>query len=233
VNLYRGGTNQLRTDDAIVSDIGSGTGYPLSGYCAGNGAGLFASSAADYVRVVIDAETANADAQLAFMEAGVTRWTIGNHGGGSDVFTFRSSAGEFTDADILRLVSTGVLALEYNVNPEFSVRANNADAWAMCSFGTNRGNRSAYIVAYGSSHGIQPDELCLKNLYGPITFHPGDAGSSSEQMSLDNSGNVVAQGYVNAVGGFKDNGKAGIDTTFTNGDGDTVTVSGGIITGVA
>jgi len=49
-------------------------------------------------------------------------------------------------------------------------------------------------------------------------------------MSLDNSGNVVAQGYVNAVGGFKDNGKAGIDTTFEDADGNTITVSGGIIT---
>lgn len=40
-------------------------------------------------------------------------------------------------------------------------------------------------------------------------------------------------GVVNAVGGFQDNGVAGIDATFTNGDGDTVTVSGGIITDIS
>lgn len=35
---------------------------------------------------------------------------------------------------------------------------------------------------------------------------------------------------IDAVGGFKDNGTAGIDTTFVDADGNTITVSGGIIT---
>jgi len=37
-------------------------------------------------------------------------------------------------------------------------------------------------------------------------------------------------GVVNAVGGFEDNGVAGIDTTFLDQDGNTITVSGGIVT---
>ena len=34
---------------------------------------------------------------------------------------------------------------------------------------------------------------------------------------------------VDASAGFKDNGTAGIDTTFVDADGNTITVSGGII----
>lgn len=43
-------------------------------------------------------------------------------------------------------------------------------------------------------------------------------------------GDVNYKGYVNAENGFKDNGVAGIDTTFVDADGNTITVSGGIIT---
>jgi len=42
--------------------------------------------------------------------------------------------------------------------------------------------------------------------------------------------NTVVTGYVDASTGFKDNGSAGIDTTFLDADGNTITVSGGIIT---
>jgi hypothetical protein len=42
--------------------------------------------------------------------------------------------------------------------------------------------------------------------------------------------NTVVTGYVDASTGFKDNGTAGIDTTFLDADGNTITVSGGIIT---
>jgi len=42
--------------------------------------------------------------------------------------------------------------------------------------------------------------------------------------------NTAITGYVDASTGFKDNGTAGIDTTFLDNDGNTITVSGGIIT---
>ena len=70
------------------------------------------------------------------------------------------------------------------------------------------------------------------------------AGTSGGQFQfLDTSGTMIwnvdltagdttCTGWMNAVGGFKDNGTAGIDATFTNGDGATVTVSGGIITSI-
>ena len=44
---------------------------------------------------------------------------------------------------------------------------------------------------------------------------------------------VGVTGFVDTTGGFKDNGSAGIDTTWVNNEGNTVTVSGGIITSVA
>ena len=44
-------------------------------------------------------------------------------------------------------------------------------------------------------------------------------------------GNITGA-VINAVGGFEDNGSAGIDDTFNNADGDVVTISGGIITAI-
>ena len=41
------------------------------------------------------------------------------------------------------------------------------------------------------------------------------------------------EGFVDAAGGFKDNGTAGTDGSFTDNDGNTITVSGGIITDIS
>ena len=54
-----------------------------------------------------------------------------------------------------------------------------------------------------------------------------DIGATTGIRLLQNT-NVT--GYVDASAGFKDNGTAGIDTTFLDADGNTITVSGGIIT---
>jgi len=44
------------------------------------------------------------------------------------------------------------------------------------------------------------------------------------------AGDIDCAGFVDAAAGFKDNGTAGIDGSFTDNDGNTITVSGGIIT---
>lgn len=48
-------------------------------------------------------------------------------------------------------------------------------------------------------------------------------------VSIAGGGLDVAT-YINAIGGFKDNGIAGVDGTFVDNNGNVVTVSGGIIT---
>jgi hypothetical protein len=54
-----------------------------------------------------------------------------------------------------------------------------------------------------------------------------DLGATTGIRLLNDS---VVTGFVDASTGFKDNGTAGIDTTFVDADGNTITVSGGIIT---
>lgn len=49
-------------------------------------------------------------------------------------------------------------------------------------------------------------------------------------VACDVTGDIEATGFIDSDGGFKDNGTAGIDTTFLDADGNTITVSGGIIT---
>jgi len=50
---------------------------------------------------------------------------------------------------------------------------------------------------------------------------------------LKTDDNFEAAGYIDGVGGFKVGAVAGVDDTFNNADGDTVTVVGGIITDIS
>jgi len=47
---------------------------------------------------------------------------------------------------------------------------------------------------------------------------------------MDSAQLATFSGVVRADGGFSDGASAGIDTTFLDQDGNTITVSGGIIT---
>jgi hypothetical protein len=61
-------------------------------------------------------------------------------------------------------------------------------------------------------------------------FANGALGAVSDVYST--TGNIYTSvGYIDAVGGFKDNGTAGIDGTYTDGSSGSFTISGGIITG--
>jgi len=63
--------------------------------------------------------------------------------------------------------------------------------------------------------------------------HPSATGGDAlvEALRITYDLNLVCAGTIDAVAGFKDNGVAGLDTTFVDADGKTFTVSGGIITG--
>lgn len=65
-----------------------------------------------------------------------------------------------------------------------------------------------------------------------ISINSADDGhlDLTADASIDLNANTIVTGYVDASVGFKDNGTAGIDTTFLDNDGNTITVSGGIIT---
>ena len=56
-----------------------------------------------------------------------------------------------------------------------------------------------------------------------------DAGSAN-RITINAAGDMDIAGFVDAATGFKDNGTAGVDGTFVDNNGKTVTVSGGIIT---
>ncbi len=53
---------------------------------------------------------------------------------------------------------------------------------------------------------------------------------AADTASFDGVSNYWFDGAVDAVSGFKDNGVAGVDGTFVDNNGNTITVSGGIIT---
>lgn len=58
-------------------------------------------------------------------------------------------------------------------------------------------------------------------------------GAVTEILTLQDDGNVdCPAGLLNAAGGFSDNGSVGVDGSFTDADGNTLTISGGIITAI-
>jgi len=61
-----------------------------------------------------------------------------------------------------------------------------------------------------------------------ISVNTGDSVDVALTLNDDTTADFASS--VNAVGGYEDNGTPGIDTTFTDNDGNTITVSGGIIT---
>ena len=62
------------------------------------------------------------------------------------------------------------------------------------------------------------------------TFLKCERSGGNVRLQIDTTGNVDTEGYVDADAGFKDNGTAGVDGTFADHNGNTITVSGGIIT---
>ena len=64
--------------------------------------------------------------------------------------------------------------------------------------------------------------------YG-LQFNVYSSGLATK-MTISGDGVVTAGSTIDAIGGFKDNGVAGIDTTFLDAGGNTITISGGICT---
>jgi hypothetical protein len=67
-------------------------------------------------------------------------------------------------------------------------------------------------------------------LKGRVDVYVNTGDLNEIALTLNDNKSADFASYVNAVSGFKDNGTAGIDTTFVDNDGNTITVSGGIIT---
>jgi len=78
---------------------------------------------------------------------------------------------------------------------------------------------------------------CLRLIYndsnGAAANYIDLLASSGGNLTITPSGGIAfITGSVDATGGFKDNGQAGIDTNFLDADGNTITVSGGIVTAI-
>ena len=108
---------------------------------------------------------------------------------------------------------------------------NRIDSIVMGSFGgpqlqLERTALSEYCyLKYASGWKIECD-----NTFNIIT-NAGDIALDPFGGDVTCDGNFSATaGFVNASGGFKDNGTAGVDGTFVDNNGNTITVSGGIIT---
>jgi hypothetical protein len=91
---------------------------------------------------------------------------------------------------------------------------------------------NAVLFAQGEDHSISVDATDVE-IFGGIPFVINNSGAIATFTVTGSSGNTVTSGYVDAATGFKDNGTAGIDDSWTNNEGDVVTVSGGIITDIS
>jgi len=87
------------------------------------------------------------------------------------------------------------------------------------------------MVTSSTGVGVSQTDATSQTINGD--FYVRADGAGTYEFQVDNAnGNTTVNGYVNAVGGYKDNGSVGVDGTFTTST-KTITVSGGIITGIA
>jgi hypothetical protein len=125
--------------------------------------------------------------------------------------------------------SDGVLIMSvpsYGVNP--------AMTWLMVTSPASHSSYPSIMTAWDTSAGGSTTAfgvLCTSVGGGSTTYADIKVFTAGKD-GVWVRGNVEATGYVDADGGFKDNGTAGIDTTFLDADGNTITVSGGIITAI-
>ena len=111
--------------------------------------------------------------------------------------------------------SSGVGAIE--VNGELALQPDSYGNTSM--FRGSASNKTPELKLYGYRTGDSLRSLEI-----------GVGVDAADTASFDGVSNYLFNGAVDAVAGFKDNGTAGIDTTFLDADGNTITVSGGIIT---
>jgi len=77
---------------------------------------------------------------------------------------------------------------------------------------------------------ISHDGAVANDQLGKIIASVNTGAGLAQALEIGSDLLATFAGVVNAVGGFSDNGTAGIDTTFLDADGNTITVLGGIIT---
>lgn len=94
-------------------------------------------------------------------------------------------------------------------------------AWVAYTYGLGNfiSASDQYRAQFGSLYWVKADQQIALGVSSP---------ASTERLFV--SGAVKATLAVDAVGGFKDNGTPGVDGSFVDNNGNTVTVSGGIIT---
>ena len=99
-------------------------------------------------------------------------------------------------------------------------------------FGGSASGQGAELILIGESRGTSPGCAFIRHGGTP----GGDINSTfsvqyrANDNSLTTNMTVSKTGVIDAVGGFSDNGTPGVDGTFDDKDGNTITVSGGIIT---
>lgn len=103
-------------------------------------------------------------------------------------------------------------------SPDGLILQSGADVPVMCFQGAAEGETAEFQI-YGRRTGDSKRSLEI-----------GVGVDAADTASFDGLSNYLFDGIINAVGGFSDNGSVGIDTTFLDADGNTITVSGGIIT---
>jgi len=101
------------------------------------------------------------------------------------------------------------------------------------STGLQTPENSVYIGAYSKS-GSDPagGEDAIENEI-VIGHNAIGEGANTIRLGDTNITLLKTQGKINAVGGFSDNGNDGVDGTFVDNNGNTITVSGGIITSLS
>ena len=170
---------------AGVGSVGIGTTVPaallhvyggnlpfLSTSTTGSDMGQFTSNLTTYARLRIDC-AASGDAQVSFMSAQATKWSIGNDAGDSHKFKIATGFGAFSGAENLMIQQDGNIGIGTNAaGYKFHVQGD------ILASGSIMGNSKSFVI----DHPTKPNnKLQYGALEGPEfgVYHRGRAQSNT------------------------------------------------------
>ncbi len=123
-----------------------------------------------------------------------------NRGGGLRIITRNGDSDQFTtsmeithlgdatfsgDVEITRS-TTGIIKL--------GVINSNSQGDSRLRLGTPNSDSHGEIVAYGSTHPVNPNQVIMRSRYGDLIFQVGSGGAEQERLRIETSGNATFTG---------------------------------------
>ena len=197
-----------------------------------------------YTRLTIDSTSGTANAGINLSENGLIKWVIATYSGGRFTFYNGTAGAEALGID----GATSAATFQGDVVLASGNMRATSSASGISVRGSDTYQTGGYFNVLGSTNPTSSqrghvqlfaDRQDSDPTAGEVWIGSHNNGTSFQtNLAVKKDGNVVASGSITAAGmvyaiGYSSAGLTGADGTFQSADGKTITVTGGLITGIA